>query len=316
MRTRYYCTYFDKNYLARALALYESLRLHGGDFQLDVLCLDANTEALLERLALPGVKFFSLGELEKADGALASAKHNRSWVEFIWTLTPSLIQHSLRRQPDVDIVTYIDSDLFFFSSPEPIFEEMGEASVTVIPHRFAKNAAEQIAYSGIYNVGMMTFRRDRRAAEALEWWRSQCLEACHAEARDGKFGDQKYLDDWPERFQGVKVIANPGANLAPWNVGQYTIARRENALYVDEKAVIFYHFHRLHILGLNWFQAKGISRKNVGLIYRPYFRAIQRAYRLLRTVSPGFDAGIVRIGWLTVWSWLRFRRFSFFYERE
>lgn len=316
MRQRYYCTYFDRNFLPRALALHESLLRHGGDFLLNVLCLDAETEILLKRLAPPRIRTFSLTELEAADPALGQVKSSRSWVEFIWTLTPSLIQHCLQRNSGADMVTYLDADLFFYSSPEPVFAEMGQASVTLIPHRFAVNASAQIAYSGIYNVGMMTFRRDAQAATVLSWWREQCLAACHASAQDGKFGDQKYLDDWPERFAGIAVIGHPGANLAPWNVAAHDVQQNELGLTVDGRSVIFYHFHRFDILGRNWYRCgtKGLSGRNVDLIYRPYIHALRRAYAEVRELSPGFSAGIVTVGLTTIWRWIRYRRLHLVYE--
>jgi hypothetical protein len=316
VRPRYYCTYFDRNFLSRALALHESLRRHAGEFIFDVLCLDAETENLLKSLAPAGIRTFSLAELEAADPALVEAKGNRSWVEFIWTLTPSLIQRCLHRNPAADMVTYLDADLYFYSSPEPIFAEMADASVSVIPHRFATNVAAQEAYSGIFNVGLMSFRRDERAAAVLAWWRQQCLAACHATAKDGKFGDQKYLDDWPERFPGVAVISHPGANLAPWNIRGHRLERTREAITVDGRPLVFYHFHRLDILNERWFRCGvgSVNRRDVDLVYRDYLAALRRAYARIRAVASGFSAGIGPVTPGTVWRWIRYRRLHFIYQ--
>src|SRR5439155_1472389 len=56
---------------------------------------------------------------------------------------------------------------------------------------------------------------------------------------------QKYLDDWPSRFQRVAVLQHKGANLAPWNLANYTIRANGDRVLVDEDPLIFFHFHRL-----------------------------------------------------------------------
>ena len=93
----------------------------------------------------------------------------------------------------------------------------------------------------------MTFRRDERGLEALHWWRDRCLEWCYFRVEDGKMGDQKYLDDWPERFPGVHVLEHPGGGLAPWNVERYELARRNGSVLVDDRELVFYHYHSLRL---------------------------------------------------------------------
>lgn len=309
--TEHYCTYFDQNFLPRALALHASLLRHAGDFLLEVLCLDDRTHELLRRLQLPRVRLLRLAELEQADPALQAARAGRSWVEYVWTLTSPLILHVLERG-DAARVTYLDADLYFYSSPQPVFEEFGDASVMLIPHRFHRIVERATRLNGIFNVGMMTFRRDEHGLQALRWWREQCLAACHADHRDGKFGDQKYLDDWPTRFSGVKIIAHPGANVAPWNVGQYRVVSQEGRVTIDGVPLIFFHFHKLDILGGRWFRiGMRVSRAHRQAIYPSYLQALAEAYAAVRAVEPQFRGGILRVTWGRVWQWVRQRRLIF-----
>ncbi len=87
---RYFCTYFDSNYLDRGLALYNSLMRHAGRFRLWVLCFDDAAFDTLRSLALPGLEPIALAEFEKGDDALLAAKTNRSRFEYYFTCTPSL----------------------------------------------------------------------------------------------------------------------------------------------------------------------------------------------------------------------------------
>src|SRR5437588_187943 len=64
---------------------------------------------------------------------------------------------------------------------------------------------------------------------------------------DGKLGDQKYLDDWPQRFDGVSVLEHVGGGVAPWNVTNYTVHERGGRPWVDDVPVIFFHFHSLDL---------------------------------------------------------------------
>ena len=311
--SRFYCTYFDRNYLTRGLAMHASLRRFDPNLILEVLCLDQATYDLLRRLDLLGVRLMGLAELERADPALLTAKGNRPWPEYIWTLTPSLIQFCLMRNPDADLVTYLDADLLFLDSPAAVFAELGEGSISLMPHRFAGNVAAFTRNNGVYNVAMMSFRHDPIASSVLGWWRERVFEACLAQPKDGRFGDQKYLDDWPERFTGVRVIEHIGADLAPWNLANYTITRRDGRLWVDDRPVIFYHYHRFFLLNERWFRSDlRISRANIDLLYRPYVAALREAMVLVRTIEPTFAHGIRKLDLLTVYRCLRYRRFTFF----
>jgi lipopolysaccharide biosynthesis glycosyltransferase len=133
---RYYCTYFDRNYLVKALALIESLSRHEKTpYRIYVVCLDELTRLLLTKLNLPGVQPIALHDIERGDIKLAEAKKARTLVEYYWTLTPTVIFRILEAHPDIDVLTYLDADLFFYSSPDPIYRELGTGSVLIHEHR-------------------------------------------------------------------------------------------------------------------------------------------------------------------------------------
>ncbi len=296
--TRTYCTYFDSNYLIKGLALIESLnRCETSPFRLIVVCLDDLTLKLLSLLACPNVALVSLQEIEESDEALAQARGNRNRVEYFWTLTPTVIMRVLYSMDPGSEVTYLDADLFFYTSPEPIFQEFSGHSVLIHEHRFSP-LQKHLEVNGIYNVGLLCFRHDAHGREVLEWWRDRCNEWCYNRIEDGKFGDQLYLNDWPERFRGIRVLEHLGAGVAPWNHDQYaySLSPGGNPL-VNGLPLIFYHFHSFVFVAPDI----AVPDKLVGyplpeqvlhLCLVPYLGALQRAIAAIRQIEPNFNAGL------------------------
>lgn len=243
---RYYCTYFDRKYLVKAITLVDSLNRHEqNEFELFAICLDELSRTLLKKLNLKNVTPVGLHEFETYDPQLLKAKYNRELKEYYFTMTPTLILRLLEWNPEIDVLTYLDADLFFFSSPDPIFEELSSGSVLIHPHRFPPRLKELEMY-GKYNVGLLSFRNDEAGHEVLRWWRESCLEWCYARAEDGKYADQKYLDDWLTRFDGIVELKNVGAGLGPWNHEQYDYHKdADGRIWVDKTQLVFYHFHAL-----------------------------------------------------------------------
>jgi SAM-dependent methyltransferase len=245
--SRDFCTLFDVNYLPRGLVTHRSLRAVVPDARLRVLCMDIETKRVLDGLREPGVEAVALAELEAHDPSLAAVKGDRSRAEYCWTSTPALCRYLFDREPELEELSYIDADLMFWLSPEPLFEELGDDSVLIVPHRYTPQWAAQETTHGIYNVEWLTFRRDERGLAVLNWWRERCIEWCYARPEDGKFGDQKYLDDWPKRFDGIHVLRHPGGGLAPWNVPRHRLARDGESMTVDGAPLVFFHFHSLSL---------------------------------------------------------------------
>jgi hypothetical protein len=240
--TRYFCTYFDHYYLSRGLALHYSLMQHCPSFKLWVVCLSTECYDTLKELDLPNLIPISQAEFEHGDEKLVAAKENRSKIEYYFTCTPSLALYVLNHFPEVDLITYLDSDLFFFSNPQPIFDEMGNGSIAIIPHRFSKYL-KRYERNGIYNVGWVSFRRDINGIACLQWWREKCIEWCYDKIEPDRFADQKYLNYWEEMFEGVVVIQHKGANLAAWNISSYNLQFREGNVLIDNQFLIFFHFN-------------------------------------------------------------------------
>ena len=278
----HFCTYFDRNYLTRGLALYFSLREHcTRPFTLWTLCFDDESYAILERMALEGIHLIRRADFEAGDDELAIARANRSPVEYYWTCTPSLPIFILRQDRTIALITYLDADLFFFSDPQPIFDALGHGAILIHGHRYAPEHILFAERFGHYNVGLVSFRRDVNGLSCLHWWRSECNKWCYARAEDGRYGDQKYLDEWPMRFGGVIELAHVGAGLAPWNMEQYRITLFDGKVRVENQALIFFHFHGLRIVSQKVVSPSGgvyaFSDICLKHIVAPYMKAIGAA---------------------------------------
>lgn len=238
----FFCTYFDHRYLPRGLALLRSLRRHCSSFRLWVLCLDDLCYDALAQLQLAELELVRLSELERALPELLPAKTNRSLIEYYFTCTPALPLHVLQRHPEVDLLIYLDADLFFFGSPTPIVSEIGPASIAIISHRYPSYLRDMEEY-GVYNVGMLAFRRDTHGLACLHWWLDRCIEWCYDRLEGDRYADQKYLEQWPKLFGGMVVLEHKGVNVAPWNMMNYQFRLVNGRVFVDDQPLILFHFH-------------------------------------------------------------------------
>jgi hypothetical protein len=242
--------------------------------------MDPLVYRILNGLSLPKLSLIPIAELERADPELLETRRQRNLMEYYFTCTPMLPLYILRHNAEVELITYLDADVFFFADPTPIYREMDGGSVLIVEHRFSPRLQHMDLY-GIYNVGLVSFRRDQRGLECLEWWREQCIKWCYDRVEAGRFADQKYLDDWPTRFPGVVVLQHKGAGLAPWNLDNYSLAYHNGKLLVDSTPLIFYHFHGFKRInawvydpGSTAYALRGNSLVKRQL-YGPYWRTLQ-----------------------------------------
>ncbi len=289
--TRHFCTYSDSAYLSRLKALYASMQRHCGDFELHVLAWDqvVETWALRQDMITRNVPcelvddFLEIHpqlELEKLPGP------PRSRVEHMWTVGPQWIADVMKEtgQP----VTYVDADVMFMSSPEPVFDEIGNAPAAVVPHGFCEAAPPPIptiathGVFGQFNVGIVHVR-DRQFATA---WAESCRACCYDRLQApfdgiGRFiyADQTYLDAWPGR--GAHVIKHPGACAGPWGVHAKPLEVRDGVIHFGGRPLVSFHYSGYRELpdGHTVLTRPEymLTDEQAEILYVPYIRALEAA---------------------------------------
>ncbi|WP_216901701.1 hypothetical protein [Synechococcus sp. CCY 9618] len=274
-----FCTLFDSGYLPQGLALLRSLERHVPGMGLWVLAMDDRSHRLLAALQHPQLHLLRLEDCETDE--LRLARRQRSWGEYCWTLTPFLPELVLARDPDAEVVTYIDADCWLAGPVDSMlnrFQASG-AHCMITPHAYSPHR-DRTATAGTYCVQFMPFRRTPQALAMLHWWQRRCLEHCSGKLGPGPLGDQGHLEDWPVRFGAdVFVLDRPALTLAPWNIERFW----------QEAATqpCLYHFQgfRLFRLGpllvIRATAGVPVPRRAFPLLFTPYLRDILGMLQLL-----------------------------------
>ena len=317
----HYCTYFDQGYLVQGVALLQSLRRHDPGMTLWVLALDEITAGALTALSEGDVRVMTCAELEAGDPGLARSRDTRSRLEHIFTMSPCLPRHILRRHPELPAVAYVDADLWFLDSLDEIHREWAGGSLYLTLHDVPLCLREREERYGHYNVGILGFRNDATALACLDWWRERCLEWCKNVPEPGRYADQKYLDEWPGRFRGVVISAHPGVNVGPWNWSRRQLAVDGPAPTAAGRPLLAFHFAQLRRLShrcidTNQAQYGVMPFRLRKPIYGPYVDALDAAaVRLaqagqvapLGAIRPRSEAGLQRWCFAVVFGTVWFR---------
>lgn len=288
----HYCTLFDSYYLIKGLTMYNSLAARETDFTLYILCFDEKTYTILHKLNLAHVILCKLEDFENDE--LLQVKKERTKGEYCWTCTPQVISFFMETYK-LGHLTYLDADLYFYSDPAVLMDEFTHSggSVLITEHRYTPAYKHLENTAGIYCVQFICFVNNKIGKKVLSWWKERCLEWCYARFEDGKFGDQKYLDNWPSMFEGIHVLEHLGGGAAPWNIQQY---RMEALPSVNSVPVVFYHFHDF-VIQTGWTFDYGdlpLSKHAKNYIYKPYIKALKKSLCMIQEIEPAFSAGIIR----------------------
>ena len=261
-----------------------SLRAVDRDCRVTVLCLTASCEQALARLQEPGVTLIRLADFEGRNPDLLALKGTRSLRDYYLAFASFLIASELSEAAPGDVVTYLDADLFFYSSPQPIFSAIENASVGLIGHRHHWWTRRLEKY-GHLNVGWVSIRCDEVGREVAQWWRARCIEWCFADLdlEGDRFAEQKYLDHMIAKFPRVIEITHPGTNLGPWNICRHRVARDgASGFTVDGRfPLIFVHYSGIREAQPNLFLCSNVSylapfsRTVRNELYRPYLRLLR-----------------------------------------
>ena len=287
-----FCTLLDSNYIDKGLVLHHSMEQVMPDFKLYILAMDEKCYEILKSMQLKHTRIISLAEFE--DEELTRIRKERSRAEYCWTCSANLIDYVFETYQE-PYCTYIDSDLYFYKNPVVLIEEMirYNCSVQIVEHGFGSGhrARRQLQNSGRFCVQFNTFKNDLHGRAILGTWKDQCRAHCSMDTNE--MGDQKYLSEWPEKYEKVHVLQNQGGGVAPWNLFRFKKSAKSKGLLVDKKSkeefeLIFYHFHHLEYIddthvNMNVFKKGiGVDKSLAMEIYLPYLKALEQMKKTLK----------------------------------
>lgn len=277
---RHYLTTAHAALLPQLRALFRSMQRHCRPFTLHLMsegrdvwdwALDQPNE-----IALTAVEGFLARrpelERERMDGPLRTPREaaiTRRWVlasEILWRGGPPL--------------TVIDTDMLFFSSPEPVFAEIAHARMAVLPHGFAPAALgrpgatmESHRRYGLYNAGWTYFAHYDPAANFAQLCREGPI-SFDREHADGttRWGEQGSLEVVAEKH-GAHVIQHPAVAPGPWSIHAHDLEVRDNVVFFGGRPLVSYHYHSRRADQLAN-PEYAVSPRQAQILYAPYNRAL------------------------------------------
>lgn len=246
------CTIVSPNYLPFARVLAESYRKAHPTHTFYVLIV---AELDTKHLFGEGEPFIAILLSELDIPNLASIAFRYDILELNTSVKPTFLKYLFKRFA-LDILVYLDPDIYVYNQLTPVLDELGRSNVVLTPHITSPIAdgpspnENTFLTSGVYNLGFIAIKAGPETARFLEWWESRCLTQGFSEPTTGLFVDQKWLNLAPCLFDGVSICKDAGCNVAYWNLHERVIGERDCSYVVNEHFDLrFFHFSGISMDG-------------------------------------------------------------------
>ncbi len=236
------CTIVAKNYLAYARTLAKSVQRASPGVAMYVLFVD-DVAGFVDPAA---ETFRSLGLDDLPLPRPAEFKFRYDVMELSTAVKPFLLRELFARGHGQ--VLYIDPDIWVFRPLDELFAFLDESDVLLTPHltgplgdgRYPDE--RDILLSGTYNLGFLGIADTPNVHRLLDWWGARCEFLCVSDITHGMFVDQRWMDLAPGLADRVRVLRDPGWNVAYWNLKHRALAGPPGAPTADGSPVRFYHW--------------------------------------------------------------------------
>ena len=251
-------TSFSYSYLNRARVLAATLRQQHPDWVIWAVLTDKEPEGFSMDLAVEDYDRLITAE------ALFDTETDR-WlfghdvVEACTAVKGRALCHLLD-QPGCTKVIYFDPDIAVFGKMDPVIDLLDSHSIVLTPHQIDPDPAENMQAVrdnevisldyGVFNLGFVAVANDAEGRRFAGWWQDRLQDWCHDRLDIGIFVDQKWCNLVPCFFDNVKVLRDPGYNVASWNLSQRTMSYGpEGQAQINGQPLRFYHFTKLGQIG-------------------------------------------------------------------
>lgn len=294
------CTIVSPNYLAYARTVSASyLAQHPGQrfFVLIVADLSAKDQELFA-----GEEFTPvfLPEIGLEDVHREAMKYDI--LELNTNVKPTFMKYLLQTF-GLENLVYLDPDIYVYKHLAPVFDTLNTgASAVLTPHLTSpindeKHPGEQeMLYNGTYNLGFIAVRQCEESSRLLNWWERRCLDLGFSEGRTGLFVDQKWMNLAPGLFEQVKILRNPGCNMAYWNLHERVLTEDGQGYRVNGRdPLCFFHFSGIvvddaAVLSKNTNRFTLADRPDLAKLFAEYkTKVLAQKDSDLEVIAYGFD---------------------------
>jgi hypothetical protein len=247
--------------------------------------MDESAFNLLSKINDISLNVISLSEIE--NDWHRKVRSGVTFGQYCWIWQPLFAEFLLDKGESE--VTYLEADSMFFADPEEIFESIGTYDSTLAPHNYAKQY-EQTSVSGKFITHFNAIKNTQNGLAMLKHWKNGCLE--YSAQFPGAVPGQKCLDSVPDLKIGAVEITHPGVGVGPWNLPNWSFSEDGPQILVNNRNLIFYHFHEFawiahqeYRFALNY-RIPVFAREK---IYGRYVSNLKRTMSYIKSIDETFN---------------------------